>query len=237
MAIEFESPRGTTLNLALFGPPGSGKGTQSQLLKEKLQFAHVASGDLLRKERDSGSELGNELRELMSRGDLVPDQIVDALVKHQVKRLVSENRCIVFDGYPRNLAQLQRMEEMLQQFGTDIHLAISLEIDEQDLIDRMQNRRVCPKCRKVYNVLTHPPKVEGICDDCGTEIRQRVDDQPKTISHRLEEYHRQTEPMLAYLEEISILRRVEADQAENAVFQEIAEAIKSFKPNSGAVKR
>lgn len=213
------------LNLALFGPPGSGKGTQSQILQERLGFAPVASGDLLRAEIKTGSPLGREIKTIMDRGELVPDAIVDRIVQNQVRKCVGEGRSIVFDGYPRNLTQLHKLEKMLEELQSDLHLAINLELDEDTLVRRMTSRRVCPSCKSVFNLITHPPRREGICDNCGEELELRPDDQPDAISTRFAEYHSQTEPMLNYLGDQGILQRIDADQTMEKVHEMVADAI------------
>lgn len=223
------------MNLALFGPPGSGKGTQSILLRDRAGFSHVSTGDLLRAERKAGTELGHRVADIMKQGDLVPDEIVDELVRKRAAKLLENSTGIVFDGYPRTLAQAQTLEATLRGLNSDLHLAVSLDIEDQELILRLTNRRICEKCKRVYNLISNPPAKTNICDDCKTGLVQRLDDRPEAIAHRLEEYHAQTEPILRYLEDQGKLRRIDADQSIQQVHDRLMRNVRDGRDEVGAL--
>ena len=220
----------TNLNIALFGAPGSGKGTQAGLLLERFNLLHLSTGDLLRAERKADSPLGRRVSEIMSRGELVSDEIVSEVVQNQVQKAHREGRGVLFDGYPRNLAQLETLEAILNNLKTELHLSISLEIEEQKLIERLTGRRVCEDCQRVYNVVTRPPKQADICDSCGAGLIHRSDDRLEAISIRLKEYHRQTEPMLNELKRQGNLQTVSGDGAIDVVAGTIGRIVESLLP-------
>lgn len=143
------------MNIALFGPPGSGKGTQAALLHRKFHLVHLSTGDLLRAEQSDGSELGKRVAEFMRQGSLVPDEIVGELVQKLVQESLDAGRGVLFDGYPRNRRQLQRLEDLLTVLQSRVDLFIGLEIDPLRVIARITNRRTCKNCKRVYNLVTH----------------------------------------------------------------------------------
>lgn len=211
--------------LTLFGPPGSGKGTQAGTLCRRFHLKHLATGDLLRAEIRARTPLGLEVQAIMARGDLVSDAMVLALVE---KRLVNGTTGgTLLDGFPRNLQQLDDFDRSLATRGISMTLAISLRIDDALLIGRLTGRRVCTDCNRSFNVQTHPPEVSGICDDCGGILVQRDDDKEGVIAHRLSEYHAQTRPILGALAERGILVEIDAarpiDEVRNAMFRAVDE--------------
>ncbi|MBI1783691.1 nucleoside monophosphate kinase [Candidatus Sumerlaeota bacterium] len=199
--------------LTFFGPAGAGKGTQAKYVSGRFGLAHLSTGDLLRAERQAGTALGRKTDEIMNRGELVPDEIVRDIVRQHAKKILAAGKGILFDGYPRNMGQLRDLDRILNDLGVRLDLGISLDIHDDRLLRRLTARRVCPnpQCQKVYNLISKPPKVEGICDACGGKLFQRGDDQPDAISKRLQEYHSQTEPMLEALRGQGKLRTVDAD--------------------------
>lgn len=205
------------MNIALFGPPGSGKGTQAALLHRKFDLVHLSTGDLLRAEQNDGSALGKRVADFMRQGNLVPDEIVSELVQKSVQESFDGGRGVLFDGYPRNRRQLQRLEDLLTVLRSQVDLFIGLEIDAKRVIERITNRRTCKNCKRVYNLITHPPKTEGKCDDCGEDLFQRPDDTVEAIETRFEEYRKQTEPLMQLLEGRAVLQKVSADQPIEAI--------------------
>ncbi len=201
-------------HLIILGAPGSGKGTQAAKLID-LGFSHISTGDLLRKEIAKGSELGQKVSGIMSRGDLVDDNTVMALLKAncEVDRI-----SYIFDGFPRNVAQAEMLEaELLAGRKT---LAVYFKIDLAVLTDRVVNRRTCGACGEIYNLLTKAPKVDGVCDKCGANdsLKQRKDDSREVVSNRLKIFADTVEPMLAFYKAKGALVEIDASMKESEVF-------------------
>ena len=176
------------MNLILLGAPGAGKGTQAELLAKRLNIPTISTGNMLREAMSSGSSLGNEVKSCMEAGKLVSDEIVLQIVAERTGRSDCANGFIL-DGVPRTLVQAQALEQM----GVRIDYAVSLEIDDAVIVNRMSGRRVCTKCGATYHVQNNPPKTAGICDSCGGEVATRKDDAPETVRNRLGIYHETTE--------------------------------------------
>ena len=207
--------------LIILGAPGSGKGTQASRLIEK-GFKHVSTGDLLRAEIAKGSELGQKVSGIMSRGDLVDDETVMALLKANCD---VDKVSYIFDGFPRNIAQAEMLEAGLLQGRKT--LAVYFNIDLGILIDRVVNRRTCGSCGEIYNLATKAPKVENVCDKCGAigVLRQRKDDTEEVVSNRLKIFSETLEPMLAYYRSKKVLIEVNASKSESEIFKELEKVI------------
>ena len=192
----------------LLGAPGSGKGTiAGRLASEDAGLRHVSSGDLLRGAVAKGTPAGVEAKGYMDKGQLVPD----ALIAQMIKDVIAETEgdvTMLLDGFPRNVAQA----EILEQTGAPIRSAVLVDVPDEIIADRIAGRRTCPKCKAGYHVKALPPKVEGICDKCGAELTIRKDDNPDTVKDRLVVYHRETEPLIAFYEKKGLLRRIDGDQ-------------------------
>ena len=192
----------------LLGAPGSGKGTVAgKLAAENANLKHVSSGDLLRGAIAAGTAAGNEAKGYMDKGNLVPD----ALIAQMIKDVVAETQgdvTMLLDGFPRNLAQA----EILEKMGAPVKSAVLIDVPDEIIQDRIAGRRTCPKCKAGYHVKNLPPKVDGICDKCGTALTIRKDDNPETVKDRLVVYHRETEPLIAFYEKKGLLRRIDGDQ-------------------------
>jgi len=189
----------------LFGPPGSGKGTQAKLLQTCMNATHISTGDILRHHIQSGDAIGQEVRAIMDAGLLVPDELVNHLVEHTLAE-TNGGRGVILDGYPRTLAQAKVLEGMLERRGFR-PLVVYLKVDYNEIISRLCGRRLCPLCGTLYNVFTNPPKVDEICDLDGTGLVTRPDDTESVIRHRLEEYEFQTRPLLDYFRASTIAYR------------------------------
>ncbi len=199
------------MKLVIMGPQASGKGTQAEIISEKLGVPHISIGEIFRKEAESGSELGKKLKKFMDRGELVPEQ----LNKRIVKQVVEENRDgFILDGYPRSEDQAEFLEKI-----TDIDKVIYLHVSDETSLERVSGRRVCPKCEANYHVKYDPPKVEGRCDFDGEELVTREDDHPETVKKRLEIYHEKTAPLLDFYEEKLV--RIDGEQSIEEVTEEI----------------
>lgn len=205
----------------LLGPPGVGKGTQGALLEEALDWERVATGDLLRNAVRQGSELGRKAQRYMEAGDLVPDSLIISLVRELLEGLPDE-RGVIFDGFPRTLAQAEALDEVLPEVGRRVDGVILLEAPDDVLVKRVSGRRSCPGCGRVYNVHFDPPITEGICDGCGARLEHRKDDAPETVAHRLEVYRELTEPLVAYYDKGDApVLRVDGDRTVDEVTEEV----------------
>jgi adenylate kinase len=192
----------------LLGAPGSGKGTiASRLAGEDPAVRHVSSGDLLRGAIAAGTPAGVEAKAYMDKGQLVPDALVVAMIG-DVIAAEKTAETMLLDGFPRNVAQA----EALERSGAKVRSAVLVDVPDEIIADRIAGRRTCPKCKAGYHVKALPPKVEGICDKCGTALTVRKDDNPETVKDRLVVYHRETEPLVAYYEAKGLLRRIDGDQ-------------------------
>jgi adenylate kinase len=184
------------LRVILLGPPGSGKGTQAACVAGELDMAHISTGDLLREAVKAGSELGREAEGYMKKGALVPDGIMLGLIEKELSGL--GGRGWLLDGFPRTLQQAEDLSRVLDKLELDIDRAILIDVEPEAIVQRLTNRRVCPKCNAVYNIESNPPGTEGRCDECGTELVQRPDDEEATVRRRLEVYEEQTAPLIEY---------------------------------------
>ncbi len=184
------------MRVVLLGAPGAGKGTQCKRIVEKYGVQHLSSGDILRRERAERTELGAKAQSYMDSGGLVPDELIVKMMAGAIAKAPKEG--YVLDGFPRTVNQAQELDESLASDGKGIDAVVSLEVDEQIIMERMTGRRSCPKCGAVYHVKNLKPKVEGKCDNDGAELIQRPDDKPEVVKKRLETYYEQTEPVVAY---------------------------------------
>ena len=208
------------MNLILLGAPGAGKGTQAELLVEQLSIPAISTGNMLREAMANGSELGQKVKKFMEEGSLVPDGVILDIVAERV----AKSDCaggFILDGVPRTLAQA----EALQERGVRIDHVVSIEIDDSVIEGRMTGRRVCGKFGASYHVVANPPKAEGICDSCGSQLVIRKDDAPETVRHRLEVYHQQTEVLKDFYAKLGKLRLVEGNQSIEGANRDILEAI------------
>ena len=183
--------------LILFGPPGSGKGTQAKLLKSCLGWPHISTGDMLREHVQAADDLGREVAAVMKSGELVSDDLANRLVEKRLERPDVE-RGIILDGYPRTVAQAAAMSMLLEAKGFR-PVVVHLKVDYNKIVARLSGRRLCPTCGTLYSLVSNPPRVPGLCDNDGTPLIVREDDREEVIRHRLEAYDRQTVPVLGYI--------------------------------------
>ncbi len=208
------------MNLILLGAPGAGKGTQAELLMEKLSIPGISTGNMLREAMKNGSAVGEKAKHYMDNGLLVPDDIIMDIVAERVTRPDCANGFIL-DGVPRTLAQAKAIEAR----GIRIDHVISIEVDDSVIEGRMTGRRVCSACGATYHIVANTPKVEGICDNCGSELMIRKDDAPETVRRRLEVYHHQTEILKDFYQKLGKLRMVEGNQTIEGANEDILVAI------------
>ena len=208
------------MNLILLGAPGAGKGTQAELLVKKLSIPAISTGNMLREAIANGTELGKKAKQFMDEGALVPDELILGIIGDRVAQSDCANGFIL-DGVPRTLAQAEALEAK----GIRIDHVVSIEVDDSVIEGRMTGRRVCAKCGASYHVVANPPKVEGVCDSCGSELVIRKDDKPETVRKRLEVYHATTEVLKDFYGKLGRLCVVNGDQSIEGANEEILKAI------------
>jgi len=191
------------MRLILLGPPGAGKGTQADILVKKLGIPQISTGDILREAVKMGTPIGLEAKTYMDAGDLVPDAVIIGVIIERLARDDCKDGYIL-DGVPRTIAQAEAFDER----GVAIDVALSIEVPDEVILDRLGGRRVCPVCGATFHVTGKPPKEENICDICGVELIIRKDDEPDTILNRLQTYHKETAPLVEYYESQGILKKV-----------------------------
>ena len=206
------------MKIVLIGPQGSGKGTQAKLLKEKFGIPHISTGDIFREAIAEKTELGLKAKEIIDKGNLVPDEITNKIVKERLQKEDCK-KGFILDGYPRNINQAKALDSFAK-----IDYAVEIFVPDEISIKRLSSRRQCPKCGAIYG-LDIPPKKDNICDKCGAELYQRDDDRPEAIKKRLEVYHKETEPVLDYYREKGILVRVDGTKPIKDVFEDIVRKI------------
>ena len=208
------------MNLILLGAPGAGKGTQAEMLCEQLHIPSISTGNMLREAISHGTDLGKQVKIHMDSGNLVPDELVLGIVAQRTQQPDCENGFIL-DGVPRTLSQAKALDEM----GVAIDHVISIELSDEEVEHRMTGRRVWKECGASYHIINNPPKHEGICDLCGSEVVTRKDDAPETVRNRLQVYHAATEVLKDYYKAQGKLRLICGEQSIQGVYQEILRAI------------
>ncbi|ASJ02998.1 adenylate kinase [Thermococcus profundus] len=206
------------MNILIFGPPGSGKSTHSRRIVEEYGLAYISSGDLIRREIERKSSLGVEMEAYLSRGDLIPDTIVNTLIISKLRR---RREGFILDGYPRTPEQVIALENYLYDHGIRLDLAVEIFIDEETSVERISGRRICPNCGAVYHVKYNPPKVPGICDVCGSKLIQRADDREEVVRKRYHIYVRNMEPIIKFYRAKGIYVRVDGDGPISEVWKRI----------------
>jgi adenylate kinase len=213
------------MNLVLLGYPGSGKGTQARFLSEKFALFHISTGDIFREAISAKTPLGREVSGYLSAGRLVPDKLVLEIIK---ARLSTETRGLLFDGFPRTVDQAQGLDDYFTSRSQSVDAVIFLDVDEEAVAARLGSRRTCPKCQKIYNLLTSPPAKEGICDVCGVKLLLREDDRQEVIRRRISVYKDQTEPLAAYYKGMGNFYPVKGGKDPVTVTQEIEAVLKKI---------
>ncbi len=203
-------------NLILLGPPGAGKGTQARFLAKNLSIPQISTGDILRSHIKKQTELGKKAEDFITRGLLVCDDVMIALVKEKLKS-IDCGKGFIFDGFPRNTKQAVELDNFLDQRGCPINLVFYIRINKEEIFRRLAGRRVCDQCGHMYHIEFAPPQKSGVCDMCGGKLIQRTDDKKETIQQRLNVYYADTFPLIEYYQEKGILREVDGARGKQEI--------------------
>ena len=208
------------MKIIMLGAPGAGKGTQAKMIAEKFGIPHISTGDIFRANIKNGTELGKKAKEYMDKGQLVPDELTVEILLDRVAADDCKNG-YVLDGFPRTIPQADVLDKELTKLGDKVDFAINVDVPDENIVRRMSGRRACLKCGATYHIEHIPPKKEGICDTCGSELVQRDDDKPETVQNRLSVYHEQTQPLIDYYNKKNILKSVDGTKDMQEVFSDI----------------
>ena len=210
--------------LILLGPPGAGKGTQAKRMVGDYDILHISTGDIFRENIKNETELGKQVKDILARGDLVSDDLTNGLVFKRLEQSDCANGFLL-DGYPRNIAQAEALDEWLEKNNREVTKVIDIQADPEILIKRISGRRVCPNCGHSYHIMNEPPKVEGVCDECGSDIIQRPDDVEETVKSRIEIYEKQTAPLVDYYENQSKILYFDGNQSIEQVYNDVKNSL------------
>ena len=215
--------------IIMLGAPGTGKGTIAGILKERLEIPQVSKGDIFRKHIQEKTELGKLAESYISKGKLVPDDVTIGLVENRLEEKDVENG-IILDGFPRTVKQAEELDKILDKKGKKVDLVINLTTPEDEIIERIVNRRICSNqdCKAVYNLVLNPPKQEGVCDKCGSKLIQRKDDNPETVKERFNSYIEQTSPLVEYYEKKGNLYSATVSKSINKLGKDVAEDVLKY---------
>ena len=208
------------MKFIMLGAPGAGKGTQAKQIADKYSIPHISTGDIFRANIKNGTELGKKAKQYMDQGALVPDELTCDLVMDRIQQDDCKNG-FVLDGFPRTIPQAEALDAALGKINEKMDYAIDVDVPDENIVNRMSGRRACLNCGATYHLISIPPKVEGICDRCGSEIVLREDDKPETVQKRLKVYHEQTQPLIDYYKNQGILKSVDGTQPMDEVFKAI----------------
>lgn len=208
------------MKIVMLGAPGAGKGTQAIKIADKYDIPHISTGDIFRANIKGGTELGQKAKSYIDKGELVPDEVTIGMLLDRIAQDDCKNG-YVLDGFPRTIPQAESLTEALKSQGDRIDFALNIDVPDEAIIKRMSGRRACPKCGATYHIVYAAPKTENICDKCGTDLIIRSDDKPETVKDRLNVYHQQTEPLIAYYKTAGVLREVDGTQELPKVFEDV----------------
>ena len=212
------------MKIIMLGAPGAGKGTQAKQIAGKYSIPHISTGDIFRANIKNGTDLGKKAKEYMDQGLLVPDELTCDLVMDRIQ----QDDCVngfVLDGFPRTIPQAEALDAALEKIGQHMDVAIDVDVPDDNIVNRMSGRRACLDCGATYHVVSLPPKTEGKCDHCGSDLVLREDDKPETVQKRLSVYHDQTQPLIDYYKKQGILKSVDGTQPMEAVFTAITDIL------------
>ncbi len=217
--------------LVLLGAPGSGKGTAGKVIAEDLELAHISTGDLFRENLKNETELGKEAKQYMDKGELVPDEVTIKMLKDRLAKADVKNGAVL-DGFPRTEVQAKCLDDMLNEMGTKVDMALNIDVPFDEIVERIANRRSCRGCSEIYNVVFNPPKVEGICDKCGGELYQREDQKPEVVENRLKVYSQSAEELINHYEKAGVLYNAKAGDSVGKTSFDIAKEVEEYIKNN-----
>jgi len=217
------------VRIILLGPPGAGKGTQAKKIANEYKISHISTGEILRKAVQDNTPLGKKAGEYLDKGLLVPDEIVEGIVKSRLKLRDCETGFLL-DGFPRNVSQAESLAEYLKEKGINLDMAINIQVDKTKLIERFTGRRTCKKCGATFHIKFSHPKRPGICDNCGEKLIVRKDDEIETVKRRLEVYETTTAPLINYYDRLHLLISVDGSKTIDEVFEDIKRKLEGVKP-------
>ena len=215
------------MNILIMGPAGAGKGTMSARIKQVFGIPHISTGDMLRENLQRKTALGQEAQAYMESGRLVPDDVINAMVEVRLR----EDDCAqgyLLDGYPRTLAQAEDLDRIGESTGRGVQAVLVLNVERSVLTERIVGRRICPKDGAIYHVTNHPPKVDGVCDLCGTPLQQRKDDTVEKLASRMQEYEALTRPVIAYYKTRGLVFEIDASKDAEVTFEQIEAVLRSL---------
>ena len=215
--------------IVMLGAPGTGKGTVGQMLSKELGIVHISSGEIFRSYLKKHGSIAKKIESYITQGNLVPDELAIELIEKRLKEPDVE-KGVILDGFPRTLAQAEELQRLLKSQNEKVDIAVNLSLPDEEIIDRIVKRRTCPNpdCRAIYNLDFKPPKIEGICDICGSKLIQRADDNEETVKQRLKTYHETSENLIDYYKNQDILYTVKLNAASDVTSMGIAEEIKEY---------
>jgi adenylate kinase len=221
-------PMGTFMNIILMGLPGAGKGTQASEIVKKFPIPHISTGDMFRKAIKEETDLGKEAKSYMDRGELVPDEVTVGIVKERISE-DDAKKGFLLDGFPRTIDQAEALNDIMKQLDRDIDAVINIEVPEEELMNRLTGRRICPKCGTTYHLVFNPPKEDGVCDLDGEKLYQREDDNPETVANRLNVNVKQSKPILSFYDEKGVLKNIDGSKDINKVTEDVISILDDLK--------
>ncbi len=214
------------MNIILLGPPGAGKGTQAKKISDYFSLPHISTGDILRENISNNTSLGLKAKSYMSRGELVPDELLITIVKERLSRKdCSEG--FMLDGYPRTIPQADALQMILTESGKKVDAVLNISVGDEELVKRLSGRRMC-KCGASYHVSFNPPKKDGVCDACKEKLYQRDDDKAEAVRNRLDVYKKQTQPLIDYYDKKGVLRTIDGENDIPRIFEDIKEVLEQY---------
>ncbi len=214
------------MNIILLGPPGAGKGTQAKKIAENYRVPHISTGDILRENISNNTPLGMKAKSYMSRGELVPDELLITIIKDRLSRKDCANGFLL-DGYPRTIPQADALQMILTESNKRIDVVLNIEVSDEELIKRLSGRRMC-KCGASYHVIFNPPEKDGICNLCKGKLYQRDDDKEEAIKNRLIVYKKQTQPLIEYYNDKGLIRRIDGGKDISEIFDDIKTVLERY---------
>lgn len=214
------------MNIVLMGLPGAGKGTQADKIVEKYAIPHISTGDMFRAAIKGGTELGLKAKSFMDDGALVPDEVTIGIVRERLSKSDCDNGFLL-DGFPRTVPQAAALDALLLDLNKNVEYVLNIQVEQEELIKRLTGRRICKECGTAYHLVFNPPQVDGVCDKDGGELYQRADDNPETVTNRLEVNMKQTQPLLDYYGDKGVLTNINGQQDIHKVFADLNALLES----------